>query len=34
MVLTQFGFMGFGLLVPEKLGVSGSPGKQEGFMHF
>ena len=34
MVLTQFGFMGFGLLVPEKLGLSGSPEEQEGFIHF
>ncbi|KDR07972.1 hypothetical protein L798_02399, partial [Zootermopsis nevadensis] len=34
MVLTQFGFMGFGLLVPEKLGISGSPEEQEGFVHF
>ena len=34
MVLTQFGFMGFGLLAPEKLGVSGSPEEQEGFIHF
>jgi len=34
MVLTQFGFMGFGLLVPEKLGLSVSPEEQEGFIHF
>jgi len=34
MVLTQFGFMGFGLLVPEKLGLTGSPEEQEGFIHF
>jgi len=34
MVLTQFGFMGFGLLVPEKLGLNGSPEEQEGFIHF
>jgi hypothetical protein len=34
MVLTQFAFMGFGLLVPEKLGLSGSPEEQEGFIHF
>jgi hypothetical protein len=34
MVLTQFGFMRFGLLVPEKLGLSGSPEEQEGFIHF
>ena len=34
MVLTQFGFMGFGLLAPEKLGLSGSPEEQEGFIHF
>jgi hypothetical protein len=34
MVLTQFGFMGFGLLLPEKLGLSGSPEEQEGFIHF
>jgi hypothetical protein len=34
MVLTQFGFMGFGLLVPEKLGLNGSSEEQEGFIHF
>lgn len=34
MVLTQFGFMGFGLLAPEKLGLSGSLEEQEGFIHF
>ena len=34
MVLAQFGFMGFGPLVPEKLGHTGSQEKQEGFMHF
>jgi len=34
MVLTQFGFMGFGVLVPEKLGLTGSPEEQEGFIHF
>ncbi|PSN34756.1 hypothetical protein C0J52_22945 [Blattella germanica] len=34
MALTQFGFMGFGVLVPEKLGIHGSPEEQEGFVHF
>lgn len=34
MVLTQFGFMGFAVLFPEKLGLSGSPEEQEGFIHF
>ncbi|XP_069681356.1 uncharacterized protein [Periplaneta americana] len=34
MVLTQFGFMGFGVLAPEKLGITGTPEEQEGFVHF
>jgi hypothetical protein len=34
MAMTQFGFMGFGLLASEKLGLTGSPEEQEGFVHF
>ncbi|PNF39848.1 hypothetical protein B7P43_G02638, partial [Cryptotermes secundus] len=34
MAMTQFGFMGFGLLASEKLGLIGSPEEQEGFVHF
>ncbi|XP_067001053.1 uncharacterized protein [Anabrus simplex] len=34
MALTQFGFMGFGLLAPEKLGIKGSIEDEEGFVHF
>lgn len=34
MVMTQFGFMGFGLLGSEKLGLTGSSEEQEGFVHF
>lgn len=34
MALTQFGFMGFALLRPKELGISGSEADFEGFVHF
>lgn len=34
MAVTQFGFMGFPLLVQEKLGLHGSEEDLEGFIHF
>jgi hypothetical protein len=34
MAMTQFGFMGFGLLESEKLGLTGSSEEEEGFVHF
>lgn len=35
LAITQFGFMGFGLLMPEKLGVVVRDEKDmEGFIHF
>ena len=34
MVLTQFGFMGYGLLAPEMLGLTTSQEDLEGYVHF
>lgn len=34
MVLTQFGFMGYILACPDKLGVSENFEEKEGFTHF
>nr|CAD7601260.1 unnamed protein product [Timema genevievae] len=34
MSLTQFGFMGYGLLYPRKLGLAGNEDDFEGFIHF
>lgn len=35
LAITQFGFMGFGLLMPEKLGIKiKDPKDVEGFVHF
>lgn len=35
LAITQFGFMGFGVLVPEKLGIKNADTKDlEGFIHF
>nr|CAD7204895.1 unnamed protein product [Timema douglasi] len=34
MSLTQFGFMGYGLLYPRKLGLTGNEDDFEGFIHF
>lgn len=34
MAITQFGFMGYVLLMPEKFGLTNEPNERKGFNHF
>lgn len=34
MVLTQFGFIGYALIAPDKLGLTNEPHGREGLNHF